>query len=314
MKLVSRGTANVPLLRSIVPDIVIVEVESFDDMLREATDADVVLGAAPDTFPELLRAGQKLSWVHTSTAGVDRFICDELREGGVVLTCAKDGPAGPNLADHAMALLLTFSRNIAKSARAATWRREEFAKTAFELSGKTAAIAGYGAAGREIAKRAAAFGMSVLATKLNPPHTPDGVAIVSPPDVLPDLVAQSDVVFNTLPGTAATNGLFSNDLFARFKPGSIFINVGRGTTVDTDALVRALEKNMVVAAGLDVVDPEPLPNGHPLWTMGNVVITPHIAGVASQRADRNSRLIADNLKRLVNGEQLKSRVDPEAGY
>lgn len=314
MKIVCNGEVERDRLQSVVPGASIVVVHSTDEMLAESSDAEVVIGVRPDSFSELLRTSPKLRWAHTSTAGVDRYICDELRSSRAVLTCAKDGPAGPNLADHAMALLLCLSRNLLESARSTTWRRHDLSQGIFELGGKTAGIAGYGAAGREIARRAAAFGMSVAATRLRPPHeSRDGVTVL-PPDHLTIMLEQSDVVFNTLPGTAATHGLFNENIFRFCKKGTVFINVGRGTTVNTADLVRALQDGTLAGAGLDVVDPEPLPDGHPLWTMDNVIITPHIAGVAHERGERNMQLIVDNLRRLVGGRPLRSVVDPVAGY
>jgi phosphoglycerate dehydrogenase-like enzyme len=314
MKIVSRGPLDPEQVRGIIPEANIILVDNTDDLFREARDAEVVLGIGPDRFPELLRSGSALRWVHTSIAGVDRFICDELRQGNIILTCAKDGPAGPNLADHAMALLLALSRNIGRSARAATWRRKEFSEGVFELGGRTACIAGFGAAGREITRRALAFRMKVVSTKLREPYGVFEGAAVSPPASLSKLVEQSDVIFNTLPGTPDTTWMFNADLFSRFKKNSIFINVGRGTTVDTAALLDALKDGIVGAAGLDVIDPEPLPDGHPLWSMENVIISPHIAGAAKRRSFRNEQLIFENLRRLAADEPLKSRVDPEVGY
>jgi phosphoglycerate dehydrogenase-like enzyme len=314
MKIVCNGETQVDRILSVVAEAEVVVVHSSEEVLTAAADAEVVIGIGSDKFSELLRNNAKLRWVHTATAGVDRFICDELRSSTAVLTCAKDGPAGPNLADHAMALLLSLSRNIHQSARSTTWRRHDLSQGVLELGGKTAGIAGYGAAGREIARRAAAFGMSVAATKLKPPHdSRDGVTVL-PPDHLTTMLEQSDVVFNTLPGTAATHGLFDERIFGFFKEGSLLINVGRGSTVNTADLVRALESGALAGAGLDVVDPEPLPDGHPLWTMDNVIITPHIAGVADERSERNMQLILENLRRLVAGQPLRSVVDPVAGY
>ncbi len=314
MKLVSVGDIDLDRIKSVEPDAEIVVVHTTEEMLREARDAEVVIGMGPGRFDQLLRDSPKLRWAHTATAGMDRFICDELRTSGAVLTCAKDGPAGPNLADHAMALLLGLSRNIVQAARSTTWRRGELSEGVFELGGKSAGIAGYGAAGREIARRAQAFGMSVVATKLHPPHeSRDGVTVL-PSDQLSRMLEESDVVFNTLPGTQATQDVFCGTTFRKFRRHALFINVGRGSTVNTADLVTALESGGLAGAGLDVVYPEPLPDGHPLWSMDNVIVTPHIAGVAKERAERNMRLILDNLRRLAAGESLSSVVDPEAGY
>ena len=314
MKIVITGPVDSDRLQKIDPSAEIVTAATSEDLLEASRDADVIIGVRPDGFGRLIRNSPNLKWAHTSTAGVDRYLCDELLTGSVVLTCAKDGPAGPNLADHAMALLLGLSRNIAKSARSDTWRRSEFSREVFELSGATAGIVGYGSAGREIAARALVFGMRISATKLHPSYSDIGGVSLLPPEKLGSLVSKSDVVFNTLPGTERTEKIFDKSLFDQFKSNALFVNVGRGSTVDTDALVSALEAGKLRGAGLDVVDPEPLPDGHPLWSMENAIITPHIAGVANQRRERNMKLVEENLRRLLAGEPLKSVVDPVAGY
>ncbi|MEQ9449861.1 MAG: NAD(P)-dependent oxidoreductase, partial [Rhodospirillaceae bacterium] len=131
---------------------------------------------------------------------------------------------------------------------------------------------------------------------------------------LPELIGEADVVVNATPLTPATTGLFDAAMFERMKTSAFFINIGRGASVVTDDLVTALERGHIAGAGLDVTDPEPLPNGHPLWSAPNVIITPHIAGVSQLKLDRVWEVMRENLRRYVAGEKMLSVVDPTLGY
>ena len=314
MKLVANGTFDEVAARVVVPTLDVVQVESVDELLSEVVDAEIVVGASPKSFPELIRRGGRLKWVHTSSAGVDHFLCPEFTESDVVLTCAKDGPAGPNLAEHAFGLLLALTRHIAIAARQTTWRRGELGKGVWELGGKTLGVVGYGGVGRGMAERGLAFGMSVVATKRT-------IAGDAPADIsllqaerLDDLLRQSDAVMIAVPDTPETVGLFDAAAFRTMKSSAMLINVGRGKTVVTDDLVEALRAGEIAGAGLDVIDPEPLPEGHPFWSMDQVVITPHIAGAAPERGVRNFDRLLENLKRFVSGRPLLSTVDKTLGY
>ena len=138
--------------------------------------------------------------------------------------------------------------------------------------------------------------------------------VLDSPLKLLTLVPEADVIVNSLPFTAETDGLVDDAFFQVTKPTALFINIGRGRTVDTDALTRALQEGRLGGAGLDVTEPEPLPVGHPLWTMPNVIITPHIGGDSDQHMERIWELFNENLRRFVRGEPLLSVVDRERGY
>ena len=315
MKLVVRGPLDAEACRRVVPGIAVVGAATAEELVAKSADADIVIGAVPDGFAELLRRARRLRWAHTSIAGVDRFLCPEFLESPVVLTCAKGGPAGPNLAEHAFALLLALTRHVAHAARARTWLRRGLSEGVHELGGRTMGLAGYGGVGREVARRARAFDMSVIAIKRGPVEGTSGNGdTVWEPDRFHEMLALADAVVVSLPGTEKTRHLFDQAAFAAMRSGSVLVNVGRGTTVDLDALVAALESGRIAGAGLDVTDPEPLPDDHPLWRMDNVVITPHIAGAAPERAVRNGRLVLENLRRFAAGEPLLGAVDGMAGY
>lgn len=314
MKLVATQPLEVEDVTDVVPEARVVFVDTEEELLREVQDAEIVYGVGADTFEKILATSDTLRWAHTSTAGADRYISDMLRDGPVTLTCAKGGPAGGNLAEHALGLALALSRNIGESARSRHWRRRELSRGAFEISGRRAGIAGYGAAGRDLVRLLAGFNMDVHAVKRTPPFG-DSVGVhVLPPDSFDTICAESDVVFDFLPGTRDTERVFSRRAFEIMKPSALFVNVGRGSTVDTEALVAALRDGEIAGAGIDTVDPEPLPEDHPLWSMPNVVISPHIAGVSPDRAVRNKQVFLENLRRYRDGEELLNVVDPDAGY
>jgi phosphoglycerate dehydrogenase-like enzyme len=156
--------------------------------------------------------------------------------------------------------------------------------------------------------------MRVIATRGSRREGPDYVEYVGLADEVSKLAAQADVVINTAPLTDRTRGMFNAELFAKMKPTAYFVSVGRGASTVTADLVAALGKGELAGAGLDVTDPEPLPEGHPLWSMPRVIITPHTAGRSDKSRDRLFLLVQENLRRYVAGEPMLSVVDIERGY
>jgi len=183
-----------------------------------------------------------------------------------------------------------------------------------EIRGQTILIVGLGGIGTEVAKRAHALGMRVVATRASDRAGPDFVSYVGLPDELAKLAAEADVVVNALPLTPATRDTFDARVFAAMKRSALFINVGRGGTVVTPALVQALHSGGVGGAAVDVTDPEPLPADHPLWDAPNVIITPHISSESELGFTRVWEIVRENLRRYVAGEAMLSVVDIERGY
>ena len=264
---------------------------------------------------DYLVADGKLRWIQSGSAGVEGFLrVPELRDSDIVLTNAKI-IQGPEIADHALGLLLNFTRNLkAFNARMPEGWDTTRELPMIELEGKTALVIGLGGIGTQIAQRAAAFGMTVIATdpKDIPMHR--DVAYVGKPDELDDLLPRADVVFSAVPHTPATEGMIGAREFELMKEGVYLINISRGKIVETDALVAALTSGKVRAAGLDVTDPEPLPTDHALWTMPNVTITPHVATVSDRIGERRLRLLRDNIARFATGRPLRNVVDKQARY
>jgi phosphoglycerate dehydrogenase-like enzyme len=175
-------------------------------------------------------------------------------------------------------------------------------------------VVGLGGIGTEVARRAHAFGMTVTALRNSDRPGPPFVSRVGRSGQLLEYVRDADFVVNTLPLTDDTRGMFDAKVFDGMKQGAIFINVGRGATVVTAALVQALESGKLAGAGLDVVDPEPLPPGHPLWAMRHVIITPHVAADSDVDIETRWSVVRENLRRYVAGERMLSVVDPARGY
>jgi phosphoglycerate dehydrogenase-like enzyme len=183
-----------------------------------------------------------------------------------------------------------------------------------ELRGRTALVIGVGGIGTQVAQRAVAFGMRVLA--VDPVDVPlhRDLTYVGKPDELDVILPDADVVFSCVPRTPRTEGMLGKPQFDLMKDGAYVINVSRGAIIDTDALVAALRSGKLAGAGLDVTDPEPLPSDHPLWKMDNVIITPHVAGQSDRIGERWTRLFRDNIVRFVTGQPLRNVVDKQLGY
>jgi phosphoglycerate dehydrogenase-like enzyme len=282
-----------------------------EEVIEKVGQADALVGTCD---PEAIRVGKKLRWVHVNSAGVERCMYPELVNSDILLTNAKI-IQGPEIADHALALLLTLTRdmNIAVVNREKErWGREDY--DPIELRGKTALVIGIGGIGTQVSERAFAFGMRVLA--VDPKDIPFRRAVekVGRPDQLHEFLPEADVVFMCAPHTPKSEGMMGKTEFTLMKRGAYYINVSRGKTTRTDALVEALRSGHLAGAGLDVFDPEPLPKGHPLWQFENVVITPHIATLSDFSWVRRVELIKENLKRFSKGLPLRHVVMKDKGY
>ena len=285
-----------------------------EQLMVEIADADAIIGGITR---EQVLAAKKLKWVQVNSAGVENYVSiPELRNSPITLTNMKI-VQGIEIADHAFALLLGLTRRIdvAVANRATeTWPNLATYGRPIELHGKTAVVIGVGGIGTQIAVRAKAFGMTVVGVDPNDiPYVPYLDRSV-PPDRLDAVLPEADVVFIAAPHTPATDKMIGVAQFAKMKPGVFFIAVSRGKIYDNAALVEALKSGHVAGAGLDVTEIEPLPKGHPLWTTGRVIITPHIAGRSDGDAGRYHEIYLENLIRFGRGERLRHIVDKEKGY
>lgn len=285
-----------------------------DKVMAEIADADAIIGGINR---EQILAAKKLKWVQVNSAGVENYVSiPELRNSPIALTNMKI-VQGIEIADHAFALLLGLTRRIdvAVANRATeSWPNLNDYGRPLELQGRTAVIIGVGGIGTQIAVRAKAFGMTVIGVDPNDlPYMPYLDRTV-PPERLDDVLPAADVLFISAPHTPATDKMITAARFAKLKPGAFFIAVSRGKIYDALALAEALKTGHLAGAGVDVTDPEPLPKGHPLWTTGRVIITPHIAGRSDGDAGRYHDLYIENLIRFGRGERLRNVVDKEKGY
>ena len=304
------GPDAVRQIQEAARDATVVGVET-SSLAEQIADADAVIGTIT---PELFKAARRLRWVQVYSAGVERYRFPELADSAVVLTNCKI-IQGPNIADHAMGLLLALTRDLYRAIP--NREQEEWNRGAYrpiELRGKTAVVIGVGGIGTQIAQRAHAFDLNVIG--VDPKDIPMNywISRMVPPDRLDSVLPEADVVFMAAPLTPESRAMMGSKQFGLMKRKSYFIAVSRGRTYETDALLEALGSGVLAGAGLDVTDPEPLPKGHPLWKRENVIITPHIAGQSDGVQGRRMALILENVGRFVRGEQLLNVVDKKKGY
>lgn len=291
------------------PDVEVVFVRGEEELAQCLPDAEIVGGTVPR---RLLPLARRLRWVHNFAAGADPLLYPELRDSDVVLTTSKGAHAIP-ISEHCLTFMLMFAHQIPTFM---SWQPSGRWERPFidELAGKTVGIVGLGNIGRELARKCkVGFGMRVVGIARTPRPT-EHVDRVYPREEMGALLGESDFVCLILPGTAETRGLLGVAELRAMKASSYLINVGRGQHVDTAALVRALEDGWIAGAGLDAMDPEPLPADHPLRRMRNVVITPHLAGLTRGTRDRGTTRFIANVGRYLKGEALEGLVDRAHGY
>jgi phosphoglycerate dehydrogenase-like enzyme len=307
--------ARVTWMQEAAPGVTLVAAPDRATAVREAADADALIG---ECVAEVIEAGARLRWVQRMNAGVERCLAiPAFAERGIVLTNMQK-LAGSVMAEHVLALVFGLTRGLSVYVPAQVkgeWADEAVPESRMqELKGRTMLVVGLGGIGTEVASRAHALGMTVIAIRNSGTDGPSYVAEVALPDKLLPFAARADVIVSTLPLTPQTKGLMNKAFFDAVKRGGLFVNVGRGGTVVTRDLVSALADGRLGGAGLDVTDPEPLPADHPLWRAPNVIITPHVA--ASLESNEGPRWIIarENLRRYVRGDKLLSEVDLKKGY
>jgi len=284
-----------------------------------AAGADAVIGSPGFICNErLLAAGKDLRWLQSVYAGVEACAtqAEILLQREIVVTNLR-AVSAPVIAEHVIAFTFALSRGLnawIPLREQRVWADDARQPSMTVISGKTMLIVGLGGIGNEVAKRAHALGMRVIATRATPQAKPDYLDYVGASSELEKLIAEADVVVNALPLTTATTGLFNAAMFARMKRSAFFINVGRGQTVVTADLTAALQNRTIAAAALDVVEPEPLPKTDPLWAQPNLVLTPHVSGSSDLGADSSLRVLRENLRRYAAGGRLLSVVDVKRGY
>jgi phosphoglycerate dehydrogenase-like enzyme len=295
------------------------------EALAAVPDADAFFGKLT---PPLLAASHKLRWVQSPTASLEHYVFPELVAHPCTLTNMR-GLFSDVIADQVMGYVICFARNLHRYLRnqmAGRWEpaggeaeRVSFStgpgivsgidRAHMHLGDATLGVVGLGAIGAEVARRALAFNMRVIAVDPIQQTAPPGVAALWRPDRLPDLLGESDFVVIAAPHTPQTEKLFRRQQFQQMKTTGYLINIGRGAIVDLADLVSALEAGEIAGAALDVFETEPLPGGHPLWRREDVILTPHVAGYSPRIAERHLALLLENVRRFVAGEPLKNVVN-----
>jgi phosphoglycerate dehydrogenase-like enzyme len=285
---------------------------------RWAPEADVlvVAGGQHDAFQTAFRLAKNVKWVHSLWAGVEGLLIPELVESAVPFTNGR-GVFSGGLAEFVVAAMLFFSKDLRRMLRnQAQGRWEPFEVE--ELNQAVLGIIGYGETGRACGKLARALGMRIVATRRRPELSAADpyVDTFYTADHLLDLIRMSDYLLITAPLTAATRGLIAEGELRAMKKNAVLINVGRGPIVVESALIAALTENRIRGAALDVFKQEPLPAGHPLYALDNVLLSPHCADLTLNSGSRlnAARFFVENLDRFVKGEPLRNVVDKVAGY
>ena len=301
-------------VRDISPRINVITEHEFRARPAYLDEADVLY--TQRIAPEQVAAAQRLRWVQTFGAGVEWLLTPNLRQREDLVVTNSSGIHAQPIAEHVFGLVLMFARQLHRAVRQQAerkWDAGALHPGVTSLSGATLGIVGLGAIGRRIAVIAGAFGMRVIALKRTTASSPGVERVFGPGQAVPFL-KEAEYVVNTLPLTPQTRGYFGPQQFAAMRSDAVFINIGRGATVQTDALLHALNSGSIAGAALDVTDPEPLPADHPLWAMDNVILTPHYAGAHPGYVQRASAIFLENLARFVVGGELTNVVDKHAGY
>jgi phosphoglycerate dehydrogenase-like enzyme len=288
--------------------------EAFENT---AADATVIFfwDFAHELLREVLRMAPHVRWVHSRAAGIDKLLFAELLSSPAVLTNGS-GVFSPALGEWVLGAILYFAKNMRRLIRnQAEGRWDLFTVT--EIAGQTLGIVGYGDIGRAIASRAHALGMRVLGMTRRGPLAnrmdPLVSEIFAPADRI-RMIAQCDYIAVAAPLTPETRGLIGEAEFAAMKPNAVVINVGRGPVIDEAAMIRSLTEKRIEGAALDVYDCEPLPQGHPLYYLDNVLLSPHCADHTADWLDASMRFFVAQYERFRKGEPLLNIVDKQAGY
>ena len=297
------------MLQAAPPEMEIHFLPEGGQLKDHISDVEILYGVV---LEEALPHATSLQWVMQPFVGVERSMYPAFKESPITLINSKR-LYGPQLAEHAFALLLSLTRGI--NTQLDLMREKEWKwLPCVEVSGMTMGILGLGGIGRAVAQRAKAFGFEVIAVDPEPMEKPDTVDELGQLNQLHKFLSRSEVLMVCCPITPQTHKLLSHAEFDALPEGCYFINVSRGKVVDEDALVAALKSGKLAGAGLDVTYTEPCPPDNPLWALPNVILTSHTAGASQNIAKRAMQTFLDNMHRYVNGEPLINVVDKEKGY
>jgi phosphoglycerate dehydrogenase-like enzyme len=296
-------------IHAAVPEAVVVIPTSAEAAAVELADAQAAIGTLP---PELLLSAEALQWLQAPLAAPPAgYFYPALVDHPVVVTNLR-AVYTEHVAIHAVALLLALARGLPRFfdlQRQHLWVQDRNAASVVYLPEATVLIVGLGGVGLEIARLCKAFGMRVLGTDARRSGPIADVDEVHVPGDLDDLLPEADFVVLGVPHTPETEGLMNRTRLQRMRRSGFLINIGRGVTLRLDDLVSALDAGEIAGAALDVFEEEPLPAAHPLWSMPNVVITPHVAVTGPYTDDRREEIVVENAARFARNEPLINVVD-----
>ena len=322
---------SVDWLRAQFPDHRFLHARNDQEGLQLIAEADAAFSGY--VHPAELQVARRLRWIHTPSAGVGHMLYPDMVASPVIMTNSR-GLSAETIAEHVLALVFALFRRLPlafERQAQRTWAQDEMVAHATAgvpliaadrhnalPANRTIAGAGVlviGLGGRAAAVRLAALGATVTGVRRQADAPlPPGVTAVHSPSALHGLLPTADVVVLTAPQTAATRNLIGAAELALMKETAVIVNVSRGALIDEDALADALRRRVIGAAALDVFRDEPLDAGHRLWTVPNLLITPHSAGFRSDHWQAATELFADNLRRFDNGKPLTNVVDKAEGY
>ncbi|WP_038508777.1 D-2-hydroxyacid dehydrogenase [Amycolatopsis japonica] len=307
------GDTRPPDMRAIEAEAVVryTDAAGLADALSGA-DAFFVYDFLSTAVPGAWHAADRLRWLHIASAGVDPVLFPGLQESDVVLTNSR-GVFDGAIAEYVLGVVLAFAKDFARSwdlQKQRRWKHRESER----ISGRRVLVVGTGPIGRSIARMLRAAGMSVAGVGRRAREGDPDFGDVYASSELSRHLPGADYVVAVAPLTEQTKGMFDAEAFAAMKPGSRFVNVGRGELVVTSDLIGALRDGSLAGAALDVFDTEPLPAESPLWTMENVLISPHMSGDFVGWRNTLVEVFADNFRRWRAGEPLRNVVDKQLGY
>lgn len=298
-----QGVAKAFAATATEANVTVVSCDSDDAVVQALEDGAEIL--VPFRFDERFVV-PSVKWVAAVTAGVEQIPLEAFAQQGTIVTSAQGANAIP-VAEHAMALLLACVRRLGESNRLATTRSWQLRPARIELCDSTMVILGLGTIGEEIAKRAKAFGMHVIGIKRDPNAYAGCVSDVRRPEQLFEAVTEAQVLVSVLPDTTETRGIINADMLQALGRG-VFVNVGRGSVVDEQALADALTTGALHGAGLDVFSTEPLPETSPLWGCETAVLSPHIGGSGPRYGERFIAQFLTNLAAFRGAGSWVNRV------
>ncbi|KAB1187029.1 MULTISPECIES: D-2-hydroxyacid dehydrogenase [Haloferax] len=297
-------------LRERLPDETIVHPKTTEETLEAARDADVITGSRlPDG---VLDVADNLTLFAGAMAGYDHLPLEAFRERGVAVTNAS-GVHGPNIAEHVIGWLLTITRRLDEGIRRQDRGEWRYFQAYGELQGSTVTVVGLGAIGQAVVERLDPFGVETIGVRYTPEKGGPTDRVIGF-DELDSALVETEYLVLACPLTDATRNLIDQQAFYALPNHAVLVNVARGGVVDTDALVKSVQRGHIRAAALDVTEPEPLPHDHPLWDFENVFITPHVAGYTPHYFTRLADILAENVERLRDGDPavtLRNQVLPQ---